>query len=198
MTGGIVPRPIAWVTTRGLDGTVNAAPYSFFNGVAVSPMTVMIGPANREDGTDKDTLRNIARTGEFVVNIVTEPFAREAAATAEDLNEDESELDYVGLDTTPSHSVGTPRIQGSPVAFECAEAQIIRFEPNVPRSGNAVFGRVVWIAVEDSLIDDRYRIDPAKLSAVGRMAGSTYVSTRHRVEIPRGRDALAIDPPPFA
>ena len=198
MTGGIVPRPIAWVTTVGPNGICNAAPYSFFNGASVTPMMVMIGPANRRDGTSKDTLHNIEKTGEFVVNVVTEPHAHLAAATAEDLGPEESELAFVGLQTSPSKMVGPPRIAVSPISFECAEAQIIPFGPGIPNAGNVVFGRVVWIAVADPLIDEGYRIDPNRLRAVGRMAGRSYVSTRQITEIARGREALDFEPPSFS
>ena len=198
LTGGIVPRPIAWVTTVGPTGVVNAAPYSFFNGASVTPMVLMIGPANTEDGTDKDTMRNIVRTGEFVVNVVSEAHARQAAATAEELGPDTSELEYVGLGPAPSRTVEAPRINGSPIAFECVDAQIIRFNGTVPKAGNVVLGTVAWVHVSDSIIDERYRIDPEGLAAVGRMAGLTYLSTRHRTDIPKGEAALAAEPPEFS
>lgn len=198
LTGGVVPRPIAWVTTVGPTGVVNAAPYSFFNAASVTPMVLMIGPANTIDGADKDTTRNIERSGEFVVNVVDERHVRHAAATAEELGPEVSELDDVGLDTVPSRVVGPPRIAGSPCAFECAHAEIIRFDGRMPRAGNVVFGHVVSVHVDDAVIDATYRIDPEGLGAVGRMAGAAYVSTRHRFDVPRGRDALSIDPPEFA
>ena len=89
LIGGIVPRPIAFVSTVSPDDTsVNLAPFSFFNGVGSNPMTLLFCPANKPDGSEKDTLRNCkpteeGGTGEFVVNIASEPYIRQVAAAAE-------------------------------------------------------------------------------------------------------------------
>ena len=76
MVNLITPRPIAWVSTVSAAGVANLAPFSFFNGVGANPPTIMFCPANRRDGTRKDTLKNIERTGEFVVNLVTDSVVR--------------------------------------------------------------------------------------------------------------------------
>src|SRR5215470_5600209 len=102
MIGCIVPRPIAFVSTTSPDGRHNLAPFSFFNGVGSDPMTLLFCPANKPDGTPKDSLRNAqlpadGGLGEFVVNIATEAYERKVAAAAEPLPYGESEFEVVGL-----------------------------------------------------------------------------------------------------
>ncbi len=200
LIGCIVPRPIAFVTTVSPDGAVNLAPFSFFNGVGSDPMTLLFCPANKLDGSEKDTLRNAkpkaeGGTGEFVVNVATEDLARQVAAAAEDLEYGESEIELVGLSTAAGSKVEPPRVAESPVAFECVTTQVIRTNADAPMGGNVVLGEVVSVFVRDDLADDRLRIDPERLAAIGRMGGATYATSRDRFDVPRGRAALeAADP----
>jgi len=195
MIGAIVPRPIALVSTASREGGTNLAPYSFFNGVGSNPMTLLFCPANDSQGQEKDTLRNCkpteeGGTGQFVVNIVSESFAREMAASAEPLPYGESEFELTGLTPVSSSVVKPPRVAESPLAFECETLQVIRTNPGEPSGGNVVLGKVVAIHAADGLIDERKRVDPAKLAAVGRMGGLGYCLTRDRFELPMGIKAL--------
>lgn len=195
LIGCIVPRPIALVSTVDPEGRVNLAPYSFFNGVGSDPMTVLFCPANRPDGGEKDTLRNCkpvaeGGTGQFVVCAAVEGYAREVAAAAEPLPHGESEFDLTGLATAESRRVRPPRIARSPWAFECETLQVVRTNPGAPAGGNVVIGRVVHVHIDDAVVDAAFRVDPAKLRAVGRMGGFGYATTRERYEMPAGRDAL--------
>ncbi len=193
LIGAIVPRPIAWVSTLSREGELNLAPFSFFCGVGSDPMTLLFCPANDNDGGEKDSLRNAdpdSGTGEFVVNVVSESQARAMAVTAEALPADESEWALAGLDPAPSAVVKPPRVRGAPVAYECRTHEIVRLNPGAPSGGNVVIGRVVSVFVEDDLIDERRRINPEKLAAVGRMAGLTYCRTTERFDLPWGRAAL--------
>lgn len=190
LIGSIVPRPIAWVSTVSPDGRPNLAPFSFFNGVSSNPMTLLFCPANKPDGTEKDTLRNIAATGQFVVNVVRHAMRSQMSACAEELPYGESEWELAGLKMAPSRSVRPARIAGSPVSFECESVQVLRLNPGAPAGGNIVIGRVVWIHAEDGLVNAAHHVDPAKLDAIGRMAGLGYCTTRDRFEVPWGREAL--------
>ncbi len=195
--GAIVPRPIAWVSTRSESGVSNLAPFSFFSGIASEPYSLLFCPSNKPDGTEKDTLRNASATGEFVVNIVTEAQAQQMSATAENLPDGESEFDFAGLIEAPSAVVKPPRVAGAPVSFECRTREIVRLAPGMPNGGNVVIGEIVQVHVDDAIIDERRRIDPERLAAVGRMAGLTYCSTRQRVDIPFGAKALDAPAPSF-
>jgi flavin reductase (DIM6/NTAB) family NADH-FMN oxidoreductase RutF len=195
MIGCIVPRPIAFVSTISPEGAPNLAPFSFFNGVGSEPMTMMFCPANKPDGSEKDTLRNCkpideGGTGEFVVNLALEDYRREVAAAGEPLAHGESEFDLTGLTRAPSQVVRAPRLAESPVAFECRTLQVMRLAPGNAGGANLVIGEVVHIHIRDDLVDDKLRVIPDRLPAIGRLGGLGYCTIRDRFELPRGRAAL--------
>jgi flavin reductase (DIM6/NTAB) family NADH-FMN oxidoreductase RutF len=196
LIGCIVPRPIAWVSTISPDGrSHNLAPFSFFNGIGSNPMTVLFCPANKADGSEKDTLRNCkpvheGGTGEFVVNVATNALARKVAGSSEPLPYGESEFALTGMTPVASVRVAPPRVAESPVSFECQTVQVIRTNPGQPAGGNIVIGRVVHVFVRDDLIDQRLRIDQGALDAIGRMGGLGYTRTRDRFEMPMGKEAM--------
>jgi flavin reductase (DIM6/NTAB) family NADH-FMN oxidoreductase RutF len=190
MTGIIVPRPIALVSTVDSAGVANLAPFSFFAGVGSNPPTVLFCPsvrgpdARNEDGsprdTRKDTLRNVEETGEFVVNIVSDAIAIAANATAADVPPEVDEFVLSGLTPVASEAVRAPRVAESPAQMECKLMQVI-YTGRAVASGVVVLGEVVRFHIREDLFDN-FRIDPAALDAVGRMAGNTWVRTRERVE----------------
>ncbi|TVQ32985.1 MAG: flavin reductase family protein [Phycisphaeraceae bacterium] len=200
LVGAVVPRPIGFVSTRSPEGVDNLAPFSFFNGVSSNPLSLLFCPTTTPGGGDKDTLRNIEQTSQFVVNIVSESIARRMAICAEDYPPDVSEFERSGLTPAVCEKIRPPRVAESPFSFECELIQIVRLEPddaNAPGSGNIVIGRVVWIHAADGVVDERHRVDPARLAAVGRMAGLTYCTTRGRFELPWGEDAVSAPEPDF-
>jgi flavin reductase (DIM6/NTAB) family NADH-FMN oxidoreductase RutF len=195
LIGGIVPRPIAFVSSCSPHGQLNLAPFSFFAGVASVPMTLLFCPANGPSGEEKDTLRNVKPVvdgglGEFVVNVAVEAYERRMASCAEPLPYGQSEFDLSGLTPAPARLVHPPRVAESPICFECRTRQVIRLAPGVPGGGNIVIGEIVHVFVRDDLINERLHIDPAKLAAIGRMGGLGYTRTRERFEMPMGRGAL--------
>jgi flavin reductase (DIM6/NTAB) family NADH-FMN oxidoreductase RutF len=198
LIGAVVPRPIAFVSTISPDGKhTNLAPFSFFTAVGSNPMTLMFCPANNADGSEKDSLRNAkprdeGGAGEFVVNIVSEAIAAQMAACAQELPYGESEFDLAKLTPEASTVVKPPRVMESLVSFECETTQVVRTNPGARAGGNVVFGRVVHVHVDDAIVNDRYHLDPAKLAAVGRMAGLGYCTTRERFELPWGAPAMEL------
>ena len=184
MVSTIVPRPIAWVVTQSAVGVVNAAPYSFFNGIGGDPPLVSISIEGRGGGGRKDTAVNIRASGQFVINLVDAAIAREMVVSAIDFAPDISEVTEAGLTTTPSLRVAPPRIVESPVAFECETYQIVE----LPHDRDLVIGRVLYMHVADAAVLDASRcyIDTPKLDLVGRMhAGGWYTHTRDLFEIER-------------
>jgi flavin reductase (DIM6/NTAB) family NADH-FMN oxidoreductase RutF len=180
----IGPRPIAWVTTRDVDGTVNAAPFSFFNAMAGNPPVVAIGIGGRGPGDVKDTGGNIRRTGEFVVNLVNYKLAEQMNITAIDFSKSVNELVQAGLSTAPSHRVKPPRIAEAPVSMECERLVIV--DVGIDRA--VILGKVVAFHVQDDCVLDRDRcyIDTPKLDLIGRMHGrGWYARTTDRFELPR-------------
>ncbi|HZV01246.1 MAG TPA: flavin reductase family protein [Planctomycetota bacterium] len=199
LIGSVVPRPIAFVSTISVQGRHNLAPFSFFNGIAGTPMTLLFCPSNKDDGTEKDTLRNCkpvaeGGTGEFVVNAASELYTKELTASAEPLAWGESEFDLVGLTPEPGRVVKAPRVREAPWSFECRTLQVVRMSPGAPGGGNVVIGEVVHITVSDAIVDARFHVDQRKLRAFGRMGGDLYARTTDVFEMPRGRAALQATP----
>jgi flavin reductase (DIM6/NTAB) family NADH-FMN oxidoreductase RutF len=192
MVGLIVPRPIALVSTMDRAGVLNLAPFSFFAGVGSNPPTVLFCPSLRAAGEAapelrpamrKDTLRNVEETGEFVVNVVSEAIAAAANASSADVAPEVDEFQLSGLTPAASEAVRPPRVAESPAQMECRLLQVI-YTGWAPGAGVIVLGEVVRFHLREDLFDD-FRIDPAGLDAVGRMAGNTWVRTRDRIELVR-------------
>ena len=181
LTGVIVPRPIAFVSTMSPDGEVNLAPYSFFN--AVSYSNVVFSSSRHVGHKSKDTLRNIEETGEFVVNIVVDSIAEAMNSTAAEYPEGEDEFEIAGLTHAPSQIVKPPRVAESPVNIECKLDQIVQIESG-PHEHGLVIGTILLMHVHDDVLDG-HRIDQAKLMATGRMAGNMYCRTNDRFEMAR-------------
>jgi flavin reductase (DIM6/NTAB) family NADH-FMN oxidoreductase RutF len=180
----VVPRPIAWITTQDVDGSVNAAPFSFFNAVSGNPPVVAIGIGGRAPGDVKDTGGNIRRTGEFVVNLVSDALAEKMNVTAIDFEKSVNELSEAGLTTAPSAKVRPPCIAESPVSLECERLVIV--EVGIDRA--VVLGKVLAIHIKDEFVLDPARcyVDTPKLDLIGRMHGAGWYSrTRDRFDLPR-------------
>jgi flavin reductase (DIM6/NTAB) family NADH-FMN oxidoreductase RutF len=178
----VTPRPIAWVTTIDADGVVNAAPFSFFNVLGADPPIVGFCPGDRDDGTPKDTARNVRLTHEFVVNLVDEPVAEAMNQTAASLPYGQSEITAAGLTTRASSVVRPPRIAESPASLECAEWGTLQIGDN-----RLIIGLVKRIHVRDDLFNpETRRIRSENLHLVGRMASPHgYCRTRDRFEMRR-------------
>src|SRR5690242_17390667 len=178
----VTPRPIAWVTTLGPDGVVNAAPFSFFNALGADPPIVGFCPGDRDDGTPKDTARNVRLSHEFVVNLVDESVAEAMNKTSAALPYGVSELASAGLTTKPSSVVRAPRIAEAPASLECAEWGTLQIGGN-----RLVIGLVKRVHGRDELYDpETQRIRTEKFHVVGRMASPHwYCRTRDRFEMVR-------------
>lgn len=185
----VTPRPIAWVTTLGASGVVNAAPYSFFNAVGDDPPLVVLGLLKDGAGQDKDTATNILDNGEFVVNLVTEADMEAMNLSCADTPRDVSEVEYAGIAVEPSTIVAPPRIATSPVSFECRLARKVEIGPRQI----IVVGEVLVAHVADAFVADRDRLhfDTLGMKLVGRVHGPcTYVRNSDHFDLPRG----AFDP----
>lgn len=179
LVGLVAPRPIALITSMDEHGELNAAPFSAYNYLCIDPPMLGIGVSNRPSEADafvsKDTARNIRRTGEFVVNVVTEDIAEQMNICATDFPTGVNELEMAGLTTAPSQKVKVPRIAQAHAALECVEYQTIE----IGRS-RIILGRVVGVYVEDQFVDPAGPYIKAQdLHAIGRMNGlGNYVKTR--------------------
>jgi flavin reductase (DIM6/NTAB) family NADH-FMN oxidoreductase RutF len=184
LAGLITPRPIAWVTTLNENGSVNAAPFSFFNLFGSEPPLVIFAPGNRADDFPKDTARNCQRTHEFVINLVDEPLAQAMNRTSSSLPYGVSEVDQENLATAPSSVVAPPRLAAAPAALECRVHSLQEIGAN-----RLVLGIVERAHVRDELIDPAtLRILGERFHPIGRMAvPNWYCRTADLFEMPRPR-----------
>lgn len=185
LSGSILPRPIAFVSTISAEGVLNLAPFSFFTVASANPPIIAFCPMVRGgDRPKKDTLMNIEATGEFVVNICSEDFAAQMNSTAGEYPPEVDEFQLSGLTPVPSEVVKPPRVKESRVNMECKLHQLVPVSGNF-LGGTMVLGEVVRFHVQDGMVNDIGEIDADKLDAIGRMAGPVYVRTKDRFEMIR-------------
>jgi flavin reductase (DIM6/NTAB) family NADH-FMN oxidoreductase RutF len=176
LTGVVVPRPIAWITTRSAAGVVNLAPFSAFTFVSTKPplLGVNIG---RKAGVRKDTAVNILAQGEFVVHIAHAPLVEPLHASAVEHPPEVSEVELLGLQTSPSTHLKVPRLQAAPVAMEC------RFHSATPfgDTGAEFFvGEVLCWHVRDGLLTQG-KVDSFELDPLCRLGGPWYATLGERL-----------------
>ena len=179
----VVPRPIAWVTTLNEDGQVNAAPFSYFQLMGENPPLVVLGIGKRSDGSAKDSFRNIRRSREFVINIVTEENVEVMNLCGTDFPPGVSEVQALGLKTEPSTVVKPPRLAIAPAQLEARELQTLLIGGN-----QVIMGELVVAHIRDEFIDaDTLHVHTEKMGMVGRLqgGGGGYSRTRDRFELPR-------------
>jgi flavin reductase (DIM6/NTAB) family NADH-FMN oxidoreductase RutF len=169
LTGVVVPRPIAWISTLGEDGVVNLAPFSCFTFVSSKPPMVGIS-IGRKAGARKDTAHNIHASGEFVVNIGDDTMIDAIHMSAVEHPPEVSEVDLLGLAISPSVSVAPPCLRDVPVSLECRLHSIIPFGLT---GAEFVVGEILVFHIRDGLLRDG-KIDTASLRPVCRLGGPNY------------------------
>lgn len=179
LTNFIGPRPIALVTTRSAAGHDNAAPMSFFNVFAHEPPIVALGIQNRGNGDEKDTVANIRRTGEFIVNMVDMGLADAMIMCGINFASEVDELAFAGLTPVAGRQVNAVRIAESPCAFECRVERIIDYPRRV-----LVIGEVVQMHVDDRCLDagGRY-VNPATYQPIARLHADNYITSDRQFEL---------------
>lgn len=182
VTGCVVPRPIAWISSISTAGEPNLAPFSFFMGVAGDPPTLAFacGPRGGDNGAAnlselKDTVANVLATREFVVNIVTKALANRMNVTSTSFAPGINEFEMAGLTPAPSIQVRAPRVVESPINMECRVSLVHQVGS---RGNTLILGEVVHFHIQDSLYDSATgRVDMRELHPVARMAGHLYAET---------------------
>lgn len=196
--GGISPRPIAFVSTINEDGVQNVAPYSFFNAFSSNP-PILVFSSNRRvsDNTTKDTLHNVRKMKECVINVVNYDIWHQMSLASVEFPSDTSEFVKVGLTPEESITVKAPRVKESPINMECIVKDIIELGDQ-GGAGHLIICEVKKIAVSEDVMEGE-RINPHKLDLMGRMGRNYYVRASgdaimelHQgvTEIPIGWDGL--------
>ncbi|EJB02571.1 conserved protein of DIM6/NTAB family [Rhizobium leguminosarum bv. trifolii WSM597] len=166
----VSPRPIGWIGSKGRDGSINLAPYSFFNAVADRPKLVMFSSAGR-----KDSQRNAAETGVFTCNFVGRDLAEKMNLSSAALPYGESEFDFAGLTAKQAELIDAPYVGEAFAVLECRVTEII--EPKTlsgaPSENVLVFGEVVGIRIDEAIVRDG-RLDMSIARPVARMGYMDY------------------------
>lgn len=184
LIGSIIPRPIAVISTRNVDGSHNLAPFSFFTAVSAQPMIIAFCPTIRtSDGQFKDTVKNILREREFVVNFCTESNYEKVNLASTELPYGESEFNFSGLTPMDSELVKAKRVKESPVHFECIFRDMLCYGKN-PGAGSMITGEVKLVHVDESVMKDG-KIQTDLFKAVGRGAGNDWFRTDSRFQMER-------------
>lgn len=182
LSGLVVPRPIALVTSVDPGGRPNAAPYSFFNLFGHDPALVVLGIERHRPERQKDTGRNIDLTGEFVVNLVDEDLAEAMNICAVDFPPEISELEMAGLELLPCRRIAAGRIATAPVALECRTFTLMRIGP----TRELVIGEILHLHIRDGIVDAAtLRVDLARYRPIGRLFGDLYCRVRDVFALPR-------------
>lgn len=189
LTSFVAPRPIALVTTRALAGHNNAAPMSFFNVFAQEPPILILGIQGRGNGREKDTMVNMRRTGEFVVNMVDRALAQGMITCSTSLSADADELALAGLTPIPAVQVDVVRVGESPCAMECRIEQIIDYPVRA-----IVLGRVLQMHVRDTCLDAAGRyVLPDQYQPLARLHADNYIAADNQFQLKKSADMAAFE-----
>lgn len=184
LIGSVIPRPIALVTTKSNDGIVNIAPFSYFNIVTYDPPMLSIA-VQRVEGESKDTARNLYENKEAVIQIVDVDNVENANATSAPLGPRESELEVSSFTTVESKAVQVPGLNETKVRFETElYDSIVIYNKNEVATTDVLLLKVKHYHIEEDIYHNGY-IDPLKLRAVSRLAGSDYAEIGRMFKIER-------------
>jgi len=173
LIGSMLPRPIAWVSSMGSEGSINLAPFSYFTAACATPLTLIFCPGIHPDGKKKDTWANIEQVPEFVVNITNEETAEAMNRSSTIFRHGLSEFEWAGVTPAASKTIAVPRVAEAPVSFECRLSQTVVISDQ-PGGGAAIFGEVQCIHIRDDLYNERGYVNLELLKPIGRLAGSGY------------------------
>ncbi|MCZ4354745.1 flavin reductase family protein [Roseovarius aestuarii] len=189
LTSFVAPRPVALVSTLSEGGQSNAAPMSFFNVFAQEPPLLILGVQARSDGSEKDTVINIRRTKEFVINMVDGQIAEQMVICGANVPPDMDEVQLSGLTAVPSAKVAAPTILQSPCSMECRVERIIDFP-----SRALILGIVVQMKVRRSCLDDDGRyIRPGGYEPIARLHADNYILSDRQFVLQKPASFAAVE-----
>lgn len=183
LTGSIIPRPIAFVTTLSEDEVLNGAPFSYFNIVSSNPPMISLS-IQRSNGKQKDTARNILERNEFVVHIVDEDNVDKVNQTAATLKPCESEIELAQLTPIKSQKISVPGVKQAKVRMECTLEHSLELGGDYSPGCDFIIGKVIQFHIDKDVYDDG-RIDHKRLAAISRLAGANYSKIGQTFEIER-------------
>jgi flavin reductase (DIM6/NTAB) family NADH-FMN oxidoreductase RutF len=186
MTASIIPRPIAWVLSENIDGGLNIGPFSFFNAVTSNPPLLMISAGINPDGSYKDTLYNIRDRHQFVIHIVSLEQIQDMNQSAEAHAPGVSEVELLGLKTTPLEGFRLPRLTDSRVAFACS-LHDIHYVGNDLQA--LILAKIDKLYLDDAVVGEdakgRLKINAEQINPVARMGPNEYVKLGELIHLQR-------------
>jgi flavin reductase (DIM6/NTAB) family NADH-FMN oxidoreductase RutF len=165
------------------DGVLNGAPFSYFNIVSSNPPMISLS-FQRSSGKQKDTVRNIIESKQFVVHIVDEQNVKKINKTAANLPPEQSEIELATLTPVESVKVSVPGIKEAKIRMECSLEHSLELGGTDTPGCELIIGRVVQFHIENDIYENG-RIDPRGLAAVSRLAGNNYAKIGEIFEIAR-------------
>ncbi|MGH7680847.1 MAG: flavin reductase family protein [Candidatus Eiseniibacteriota bacterium] len=194
LTGCVIPRPIAFVSSLSKSGSANLAPFSFFNAGGANPPSLVFMPVTGGSGRDKDTLHNVRETGEYVVHIVPWALRERMNVTSAEFPPEVDEFEIAGFTKVPSVRVKPWRVLESPIAFECKLFRIVEHGAG-PYHANYVIGEVVYLHLAEEVMQGT-RVDAVKLDAIARLGGPNYTRVTRESMFGMPRPTPVPEPPP--
>ena len=184
LTSLVVPRPIAWVSSVSSSGVRNLAPYSHFNNCSTRPPITHF-----TSNGEKDSVRNIRETGEFVINVVSQNLRKQMRITSAEWPSDVDEFEKAGLEGVASDFVRPERVKGARASIECKLREIKQIG-----DGYMVFGDVICFHIDDDIWTNG-RVDMSRLQPVGKLDGLNYaiINEIERIELPSEIAAVTQD-----
>ncbi|MCB9060259.1 MAG: flavin reductase family protein [Halobacteriovoraceae bacterium] len=184
LIGSLVPRPIALVSTKNEDGSNNLAPFSFFTAISARPMIIAFCPLIRTStGLKKDTVINIERTKEFVINFVSEEIIQKVNLTSTEVPYGEDEFKLSGLTPLESEIVSANRVQESKIHFECRLRDILNYGDE-PGAGRLISGEVVKVHINNKIYSEG-KINTNQYKPIGRGAGNDWIKCTDIIQLER-------------
>ncbi|MCF2947096.1 flavin reductase family protein [Paraglaciecola aquimarina] len=170
----LIPRPVAWVLSENENMSLNLAPFSYFSAVSSDPPLIMLSIGKKPNGDLKDTRLNIIEREKFVVHIAHRELAQSVTNSAAGFDKGQSEVEELGLATTRFGDFLLPRLQDCRVAYACEKYRV----EDITSNQAMILGLVKAIYVNDEIIlpseNDKLKLDPKKLDAIGRLGGDDY------------------------
>lgn len=184
LIGAVIPRPIAFITTKSEAGVINAAPFSFFNIVSSNPPMISVS-IQRKQGQMKDTARNIKANGQFVVHMVDTNNVGKVNETAANLPPEESEVERVGFTVVNSTKIQVPGVKEAKIRLECELETALELGGDGENIGcDLIIAKVVCYHIEESIYEAG-RIDGDSLAAISRLAGNDYAKIGEKMTLER-------------
>ena len=197
LLSSVTPRPIALASTIDSDGVVNLSPFSYFNVFSANPPVLIFSPANRvTDNSKKDTLINISKVKEVVINLVDYNIVEPTSLSSVYFEKNIDEFLKSGLTKMESIKVKPPRVLESPVSYECKVNDVISLGNN-GGAGNLIICEVLMIHINEEFLNENGDVDPLKLNLVARMGENYYLDVKKEslfeIKKPVGVNAIGVD-----